>query len=112
MLVGPHITYEARGRHGRPYALTYSGINVRFYPEGETLPLTLSSRRWSSRTTEVRDDHPHDRGLKVRRNKRVRMRFPVWVELPLESGRRWALQAHTIVVSRAGATLDVDEPIT
>ena len=39
------------------------------------------------------------------------MRFPVKVEVPLGDGRTRALQAHTVVVSHAGATLDVDEPI-
>jgi hypothetical protein len=39
------------------------------------------------------------------------MRFPVRVEVPVEEGRTRVLQAHTVVVSHAGATLDVDEPI-
>jgi hypothetical protein len=39
------------------------------------------------------------------------MRFPVKVEVPLDDGRTRVLQAHTVVVSHAGATLDVDEPI-
>lgn len=59
----------------------------------------------------MRDDHPHDRGAHLRRNKRVRMRFPVRVEVPLDDGRTRVLQAHTVVVSHAGATLDMDEPI-
>ncbi len=59
----------------------------------------------------MRDDHPHDHGAHLRRNKRVRMRFPVRVEVPLDDGRTRALQAHTVVVSHAGATLDMDEPI-
>jgi hypothetical protein len=39
------------------------------------------------------------------------MRFPVRVEVPLDDGRTRVLHAHTLVVSHAGATLDVDEPI-
>lgn len=59
----------------------------------------------------MKDDHRHERGANLRRNKRVRMRFPVRVEMPVEEGRTRVLQAHTVVVSHAGATLDVDEPI-
>lgn len=47
----------------------------------------------------------------MRRNKRVRVRFPVRVELPLDDGRARVLHAHTVVVSHAGATLDMDETI-
>ena len=39
------------------------------------------------------------------------MRFPLRVEVPIDEGRMRVLQAHTVVVSHAGATLDVDEPI-
>lgn len=39
------------------------------------------------------------------------MRFPLRVEVPVDDGRTRVLQAHTVVVSHAGATLDVDEPI-
>jgi hypothetical protein len=46
-----------------------------------------------------------------RRNKRVRIRFPVRVEVPLDDGRTRVLHTNTVVVSHAGATLDVDEPI-
>jgi hypothetical protein len=46
-----------------------------------------------------------------RRNKRVRIRFPVRVEMPLDDGRTRVLHTNTVVVSHAGATLDVDEPI-
>jgi hypothetical protein len=62
-------------------------------------------------TGEERDDAQQARGAKLRRNKRVRVRFPVRVELPLDDGRARVLQAHTVVVSHAGATLDVDETI-
>lgn len=62
-------------------------------------------------TTEVRDEQRQARGANLRRNKRVRMRFPVRVEVPLDDGRTRVLQAHTVMVSHAGATLDVDEPI-
>lgn len=59
----------------------------------------------------MKDDHRRERGANLRRNKRVKMRFPVRVEVPVEDGRTRVLQAHTVVVSHAGATLDVDEPI-
>jgi hypothetical protein len=47
----------------------------------------------------------------ARRNKRVRVRFPVRIEAPLADGSASVICAHTVVVSHAGATLDVDEPI-
>ena len=62
-------------------------------------------------TDEERDNDQQARGVKLRRNKRVRVRFPIKVEMPLEDGRARVLQAHTVVVSHAGATLDMDEPI-
>lgn len=46
-----------------------------------------------------------------RRNRRINMRFPVWLALPSGDERAQAIQAHTVVVSHAGATLDVDEEI-
>lgn len=60
---------------------------------------------------EEKDTGQQARGIKARRNKRVRVRFPVKVEAPLDDGRARVLCAHTVVVSHAGATLDVDEPI-
>jgi hypothetical protein len=62
-------------------------------------------------TSEVKDDCRQGRGINLRRNKRVKMRFPVRVEMPLDDGRTRVLHTHTVVVSHAGATLDVDEPI-
>ena len=62
-------------------------------------------------TSEVRDDSRHERGAKLRRNSRVKMRFPVRVEVPLGDGRTRVLHTYTVVVSHAGATLDVDEAI-
>jgi hypothetical protein len=62
-------------------------------------------------TSEARDDCRQGRGANLRRNKRVKMRFPVRVEVPLDDGRTRVLHTHTVVVSHAGATLDVDEPI-
>jgi hypothetical protein len=73
--------------------------------------LTEPPRRESAKTSEVKDEHQQERGANLRRNKRVRMRFPVRVEVPIDEGRTRVLQAHTVVVSHAGATLDVDEPI-
>ena len=46
-----------------------------------------------------------------RKNKRVNMRFPVTVEVPLGGGRTRRMVAHTVVVSHAGATLDLGESI-
>lgn len=62
-------------------------------------------------TSEVRDDCRQARGINLRRNKRVKIRFPVRVEMPLDDGRTRVLHTNTVVVSHAGATLDVDEPI-
>lgn len=62
-------------------------------------------------TSEVRDDTRQGRGASLRRNKRVKMCFPVKVEVPLGDGRTRVLYTNTVVVSHAGATLDVDEPI-
>jgi hypothetical protein len=46
-----------------------------------------------------------------RKNKRVRFRFPVTVDVPEHGGRVKTVKAHTLVVSHAGATLDVEEPL-
>lgn len=62
-------------------------------------------------TSDERDDGQQARGINLRRNKRVRVRFPVKIEAPLEDGRTRVLRAQTVVVSHAGATLDVDKPI-
>jgi hypothetical protein len=62
-------------------------------------------------TSEVSDGNRQGGGLNLRRNKRVRMRFPVKVEVPLDGGQTRVLHTYTVVVSHAGATLDVDEPI-
>jgi hypothetical protein len=62
-------------------------------------------------TGEEKEDGRHERGAKLRRNKRVRVRFPVRVELPLDDGGLRVMQAHTVVVSHAGATLDMDESV-
>jgi hypothetical protein len=43
-----------------------------------------------------------------RRNKRVRIRFPVSLEVPSAEGITQTIAAQTVVVSHAGATLDVD----
>jgi hypothetical protein len=59
----------------------------------------------------VREEQRQEHGARARRNRRVRVRFPVRVEVPVEDGRTRVLHAHTVVVSHAGATLDVDEPI-
>lgn len=59
----------------------------------------------------MKDEQRQERGANLRRNKRVKMCFPVRVEVPIDEGRTRVLHAHTVVVSHAGATLDVDEPI-
>lgn len=46
-----------------------------------------------------------------RRNRRVKIRFPVWLAVPSDDDRSQALQAHTIEVSHAGAMLELDELI-
>jgi hypothetical protein len=43
-----------------------------------------------------------------RRNRRVNMRFPVCLEVPSDDGGTLSITAHTVVVSHAGATLDLD----
>jgi len=62
-------------------------------------------------TSEINGGRRQVGGINLRRNKRVRMRFPLRVEMPLDGGRTRVLHTHTVVVSHAGATLDVDEPI-
>lgn len=52
-----------------------------------------------------------ERKHKMRRNTRVNIRFPITVEVPSGSGRTRVLKAETVVVSHAGATLDMDETI-
>jgi len=52
-----------------------------------------------------------DKFARLRKNRRVNMRFPVTVEVPVGGGRSRRLHAHTVVVSHAGATLDLDESI-
>jgi hypothetical protein len=46
-----------------------------------------------------------------RSNKRIGLRFPVWLAVPSGDERTQALQAHTVIVSHAGATLELDEEI-
>lgn len=52
-----------------------------------------------------------ERTIKSRRNRRIRMSFPVTIEVPTEDGRSRVLKARTVVVSHAGATLDMDEAV-
>lgn len=52
-----------------------------------------------------------ERPARPRRNKRVRVCFPVTVEVPAGGGRTRVQKAHTVIVSHAGATLDMDESI-
>ena len=52
-----------------------------------------------------------ERHVRARKNRRIRLRFPVTVEVPAGEGRTRVLKAHTIIVSHAGATLDMDETI-
>jgi hypothetical protein len=46
-----------------------------------------------------------------RRNRRVNLRFPVLLAVPSADERTQAVLAHTIVVSHAGATLELDESV-
>ncbi len=52
-----------------------------------------------------------EKHVRQRKNKRVRVRFPVTVEVPEGGDRARKLTAHTVVVSHAGATLDMDESV-
>ena len=52
-----------------------------------------------------------EKHLRRRKNKRVRMRFPVTIEVPEGGGRTRRVLAQTIIVSHAGATLELDENI-
>ena len=63
----------------------------------------MTGRGRESRQTEGRAPR--------RRNRRERLRFPVTVEVPLDDGRTRVVSAQTVVVSHAGATLEVDETI-
>lgn len=62
-------------------------------------------------TMGVRDNRQSERTIRSRRNRRVRMSFPVTLEVPTEDGRTRVLKARTVVVSHAGATLDMDEAV-
>jgi len=55
--------------------------------------------------------HQTERKTISRRNRRIKIRFPVWLAVPSGDERTQAIQANTVEVSHAGATLDVDEAI-
>jgi hypothetical protein len=58
-----------------------------------------------------RADGHFDGQLRQRKNRRVRFRFPVTLDVPASGGRLKTLRAHTLVVSHAGGTLDLDESV-
>ena len=62
-------------------------------------------------TVAVNQKRQTERTVRSRRNRRIRMNFPVTVEVPTEDGRTRVLKALTVVVSHAGATLDMDEAV-
>ncbi|HYH85003.1 MAG TPA: hypothetical protein VEX60_05930 [Pyrinomonadaceae bacterium] len=62
-------------------------------------------------TNEQSKRRQTERKTVSRRNKRINLRFPVWLAVPSADERTQALQAHTVVVSHAGATLELDEVI-
>ena len=62
-------------------------------------------------TSGVKEKRQTERTIRSRRNRRIRMNFPVTVEVPTEDGRTRVLKARTVVVSHAGATLDMDEAV-
>ncbi|HEX7177303.1 MAG TPA: hypothetical protein VF240_18745 [Pyrinomonadaceae bacterium] len=62
-------------------------------------------------TSGVKEKRQTERTIKSRRNRRIRMNFPVTIEVPTEDGRTRVLKARTVVVSHAGATLDMDEAV-
>ena len=62
-------------------------------------------------TSGVKEKRQTERTIRSRRNRRIRMNFPVTIEVPTEDGRTRVLKARTVVVSHAGATLDMDEAV-
>ena len=62
-------------------------------------------------TVEQSKGRQTERKTVSRKNKRIKLRFPVWLAVPSGDERTQALQAHTIVVSHAGATLELNEVI-
>ena len=62
-------------------------------------------------TSGVKEKRQTERPIRSRRNRRIRMNFPVTIEVPTEDGRTRVLKARTVVVSHAGATLDMDEAV-
>lgn len=62
--------------------------------------------------TRIETEGRHGEGPdKSRKNTRIRMRFPLTVSMPGGRGRVREVPARTVVVSHAGATLDVDEAV-
>lgn len=62
-------------------------------------------------TNEQKGSGQTERRVWTRKNKRINLRVPIRIEVPLEMGRTRVIDAHTVVVSHAGATLDLAEPI-
>ena len=62
-------------------------------------------------TVEQSKGRQTERKTISRRNRRIKLRFPIWLAVPSGDERTQAIQAHTVVVSHAGATLEVDEAI-
>jgi hypothetical protein len=62
-------------------------------------------------TNEQKGSSQTERRGWSRKNKRINLRLPVRIEVPMEMGRTRVLDSHTVVVSHAGATLDLAEPI-
>ena len=62
-------------------------------------------------THNVKQFNQTERRARARRNTRIALRFPVTVEVPAGGGRTRVLRAETVVVSHAGATLDMDETV-
>jgi hypothetical protein len=62
-------------------------------------------------TAREKNKSQTERCVRSRRNRRVKLRFPVTLEVPAGEGWTRMLKAHTIEVSHAGATLDMDEAV-
>ncbi|MDT5157458.1 MAG: hypothetical protein QOC99_1710 [Acidobacteriota bacterium] len=62
-------------------------------------------------TGEEKQHRQTERKAYYRRNRRENICFPVRLEIPSDEGGTQVIKAHTLVVSHAGATLDMDVTI-
>lgn len=100
----PHARHKGRipGPRWHPFCYTVGAGSPRPpIPQSEQVGLTHN----------VKQINQTERRARSRRNTRVSMRFPVTVEVPAGGGRTRVMRAETVVVSHAGATLDMDETV-